>query len=288
MTYEHLAATDEELRGQYEELAASQAALQKSEMNFRTLVENAPDAIYIQTNTRFRYLNHSALRLLGASSADELLGTSMWDRIHPSFHERIRGRVKNLTVDLQPVELLEEVYVKLDGTPVDVEVKAVPFQYEGEHGVLVMLRDISARKHAETELHTAYEKLTASEEELRQQYGELASAQAGLQKNQQQLEDITGTVPGVVYQFFALPDGTMGLHYVSNRAEEILGISSDPADFFERFTRQVDPRDRETFLDSVKAAVSSQSPWDFTGRFIKPGGETIWLQGISRPFVRDR
>ena len=79
----------------------------------------------------------------------------------------------------------------------------------------------------------------------------------------------------------------MGLHYVSNRAEEILGISSDPADFFERFTREVDPRDREAFLDSVKAAVSSQSPWDFTGRFIKPGGETIWLQGISRPFVRD-
>ena len=154
-------------------------------------------------------------------------------------------------------------------------------------GSFGMFTDISERRRAETELHTAYEKLTASEEELRQQYGELASAQAGLQKNQQQLEEITGTVPGVVYQFFALPDGTMGLHYVSNRAEEILGISRDPGDFFERFTRQVDPRDREAFLDSVKAAVSSQSPWDFTGRFIKPGGETIWLQGISRPFVRE-
>ena len=73
--------------GRTQELAASQAALQKSEMNFRTLVENAPDAIYIQTNTRFRYLNHSALRPLGATSADELLGTSMWDR-YPSLVPR--------------------------------------------------------------------------------------------------------------------------------------------------------------------------------------------------------
>ncbi len=285
--YDQLTASEEELRGQLDEIIKAQEDRERTEKNFRILVDNAPDAIYIQTNTRFRYLNNAALRLLGASSADELLGKSMWDRIHPSFHERIRGRVKNLTVDLQPVDLLEEVYVKLDGTPVDVEVKAVPFQYEGEHGVLVMLRDISARKRAEAELRTAYEQLTASEEELRGQYEELAVTQEDLQRHKLQLEEIAGTLPGVIYQFYARPDGSMGLYYVSSRAAEVFGISSNPEEFFERFTQHVDPRDREAFLRSNVDVARDGLPWHYEGRFIKPSGDEIWFEGISRPIRRD-
>jgi PAS domain S-box-containing protein len=185
--YEQITASEEELRANLDEIVQAQEEKRKSEQNFRVLVDNAPDAIYIQTNTRFRYLNNAALRLLGASSADELLGKSMWDRIHPSFHERIRGRVKNLTVDQQPVGLLDEVYIKLDGTPVDVEVKAIPFQYEGELGVLVMLHDISARKRADTEIRTAYEQLAAAEEELREQYEELGRGERLVRESQVRL-----------------------------------------------------------------------------------------------------
>ncbi len=100
------------------------------------------------------------------------------------------------------------------------------------------------------------------------------------------LEEITGTIPGVVYQFYARPDGTMGLYYVSSLAPEVFGISSNTSDFFERFTSQVDPRDRETLLNSINEAVRQRSLFNFEGRFIKPSGETIWFQGISRPFTR--
>ncbi|MDD1681521.1 MAG: PAS domain S-box protein, partial [Methanoregula sp.] len=264
----------------------SETVLAESERKYRTLFETAEEGIWtIDAGFNTVSANRKMQDLFGCSE-QEMLGRPVWDFVPPDEVESMKQAL--LIRQTGVPGRYERRWVRKDGTIIWCFTSATPlFSPDGIFiGSFGMFTDISERRRAETELHTAYEKITASEEELRQQYGELASAQADLQKNQQQLEDITGTVPGVVYQFFALHDGTMGLHYVSNRAEEILGISSDPGDFFERFTRQVDPRDREAFLDSVKAAVSSKSPWDFTGRFIKPGGETIWLQGISRPFVR--
>ncbi|KQC03221.1 MAG: hypothetical protein APR53_05900 [Methanoculleus sp. SDB] len=153
-------------------------------------------------------------------------------------------------------------------------------------GVIEYVRNITAEKQAQDELKNAYEQISAAEERLRGQYEELAAAQAELQKQQQQLEEVTGTVPGVVYQFYIRSDGSMGFHYVSGRAQEVLGLSSDPTDFFGRFTAQVDPRDREALLGSINTAVRSRSPWDFEGRFVKSSGETIWFQGQSRPLDR--
>jgi signal transduction histidine kinase len=47
------------------------------------------------------------------------------------------------------VPVLEETIVRLDGTPVEVEVTAAPFPSKGETGIHVVLSDISERKKAE-------------------------------------------------------------------------------------------------------------------------------------------
>ena len=149
-----------------------------------------------------------------------------------------------------------------------------------------VIEDITERKRAEEELWSAHERLTASEEELRGQYEELVLAQEKLQKSQEQLEEIAGTVPGVVYQFYARPDGSMGVYYVSSRAGEVFGLDNTTQDFFSWFTGRVDPGDREAFLQSVTEVVKAGQPWNFEGRFIKPSGEKIWFQGISSPIAR--
>jgi PAS domain S-box-containing protein len=155
--YEQIKAQEEELRRHLDEMVRAQQEQAKTEENFKILVDNAPDAIYIQTNNRFRYLNNAALRLMGAGSADQLLGTDIYDRIDPRIHGIVRERVTHVLAD-HPVELLEESYLKLDGTPVSVEVKAVPFRFWGEQGALVILRDITNRKRAEEALRESEEK----------------------------------------------------------------------------------------------------------------------------------
>ncbi len=60
-------------------------ALRQEEERFRTLVESAPDAIFVQSEGRFVYLNPAMLRLLGASAPEE----APWDELHGSSGERI-------------------------------------------------------------------------------------------------------------------------------------------------------------------------------------------------------
>ena len=139
------------------------------------------------------------------------------------------------------------------------------------------------RERSQQELRAAYEQVTAADEELRSQYEELASAQQKLRESEQQLVEITATVPGVVYQFYARADGGMGVYFVSSRANEILGIEGDRESFFDKFTGNVDPRDEDRFLDSVRTSIVNGAPWDFEGRYRKPDGERIWFQGIARP-----
>ena len=155
---EQLTASDEELRSQLDELARAQEERARTEQNFRMLVDNAPDPIYIHTHGRFVYLNTAALRLFGASSAGDMIVGDLYDRVHPLFHDLVRQRVRTLTVDVTPAPPLEERYLKLDGTPVDVEVTAVPVMYGGESGVLEMLRDITERKEAERALRESESK----------------------------------------------------------------------------------------------------------------------------------
>lgn len=125
--------------------------------------------------------------------------------------------------------------------------------------------------------------LKQASEELRRRVGELAAMQGLLQKNQEQLEEMAGAVPGVVFQFLARPDGAMELPYVSPRSVDVLGILNQAEGFFERFTDRVDARDRDAFLQSVSDSVRAGRPWRFEGRFTKPSGEGIWFEAISRP-----
>ncbi len=50
-------------------------------------------------------------------------------------------------------------------------------------------------------------------------------------------------------------------------------------------TRHIHPDDLNAFFASVTAAVASRSPWKAQARFIKPSGETVWLEGVSEPVL---
>jgi PAS domain S-box-containing protein len=133
------------------ERAAATKALQESEERFRLLIESAPEAIFIQAGGEFRFLNHFAVSLFGADSEEQLLDTPVMDRFHPDFHDIIRKRISQLNEGKKSVPVNEEIFVKLDGTPVDVDVTAVPLHYKNLDGALVFARDITERKKLENE-----------------------------------------------------------------------------------------------------------------------------------------
>ena len=131
--------TDREIRVQ---------ALRDSEARYRDLVEMSPDAVYTHLGGRFTFANHAGAALLGASSPQELLGQPIMERVAPGSRELVKERVDAMAAGAPVVPMVEETFLRLDGTPVAVEVIARPCRVADEMGVQVVARDISERKRA--------------------------------------------------------------------------------------------------------------------------------------------
>jgi PAS domain S-box-containing protein len=121
----------------------------ESEERFRLLVESAPDAIFVQTGQVFSYVNPAAVRLYGASFPEQMIGTPVVERFDPGYRSSGEERAKRRNVERTMLPNGDFMHIKMDGTPVDVEVSSMPVRYAGKDGALVFVRDISARKRAE-------------------------------------------------------------------------------------------------------------------------------------------
>ena len=124
-------------------------ALRESDEKFRLVVETAPDAIFIQSQGLFAYVNPATCRLFGAISTDELIGRPVIHQFHPECREFIRERIRLLYKEQQPVPRFEGTILRLDNSSVDVEVTAVSVKYAQKKGALVFARDLSQRRQAE-------------------------------------------------------------------------------------------------------------------------------------------
>ncbi|MBP7459839.1 MAG: PAS domain S-box protein [Candidatus Delongbacteria bacterium] len=138
-----------ELKEHYEELLHLYNELSVKEEHFKLLVENAPDGIYIQTDYRFSYLNNAALAIYGADHLDQLLDTPIIERVHPDDREIVMQRMADLNGASITVPRAEFRHLRLDGSVIEVEISAIPFQYQKKNGALVFARDVTARKIVE-------------------------------------------------------------------------------------------------------------------------------------------
>jgi PAS domain S-box-containing protein len=133
----------------------AEATLRQSEERYRSLVDNAPIGIFVNEAGRFAYANREVQRILKATNAEQLIGTPVLDRIAQEF-QRPDEVVKDLTRPLmgngQSVPLLNEQYVRFDGSRVDVAVTSIPTSFGDTPVTQVLVLDITERKQAEEAL----------------------------------------------------------------------------------------------------------------------------------------
>ncbi|NTV45619.1 MAG: PAS domain S-box protein [Chlorobiales bacterium] len=132
--------------------AEEELAKQKCAEQFHTLIESTPDAIIVLTGEYISYVNRAALHLCGADSADQVIGLSFIDRVHPSMRSVIQSIIHRVADEQQRVSPLEHIGIRLDGTEVPIEISAVPIAYEGKNGVMIFIKDITERKWNEKAL----------------------------------------------------------------------------------------------------------------------------------------
>jgi PAS domain S-box-containing protein len=130
----------------------SETALRESEERYRRLVEFFPDIIFIHRNGRIIFVNQTAVHAFRAPSAEAIIGKSVMSFVHPAYQTAVRNRIARMTEAKMQLPLLEEKFVRTDGTLLDVEVTAIPFVLDGEPAAIGVARDITERKKAEEEI----------------------------------------------------------------------------------------------------------------------------------------
>ncbi len=126
--------------------------IQESEERYRKLVDLSPDGIAIVARQEFVFINPSGVSLLGAGEEAEIIGMRLLDRMHDLSRERTAGWMATIEEHGQAMPWVEERMLKLDGAPLDVELSAVPFLYEGRGALQLIFRDITDRKLAKERL----------------------------------------------------------------------------------------------------------------------------------------
>jgi PAS domain S-box-containing protein len=145
------------------ERAQAQLALQESELKYREFVENSPEAICIYTDGIVVYVNKECVRLMRAKSKKQLVGLPVIEYIHPDNRATVFERMKIVAQsDINgSLPLVEEKYIRMDGTAMYVEVKAMPIVLDGKPSVQLTARDISDRKSTEEALENSRKELKA-------------------------------------------------------------------------------------------------------------------------------
>jgi PAS domain S-box-containing protein len=218
--YEQLSAIEEELRTSYDDLAKSQQALEEQERTLNGVIRESPiPQFVIDRNHTILYWNHALAEYSGVTS-DEVIGT---DQQWRAFYTAKRPCLADILME-NDLDKIPELYPGKysSSTLVDNAYEVTDFfphmGREGKWlhftaglikdrngniiGAVESLEDITDRKAVELllkkkneEIGTAYEQLTAIEEELRTNFEDLAKSQQALEEQERTLNAVIQESP---------------------------------------------------------------------------------------------
>ncbi|MEG4586779.1 PAS domain S-box protein [Microcoleus sp. MOSTC5] len=118
--------------------------------------------------------------------------------------------------------------------------------------------------------------------------GERKQAQLVLQKSEALFHKLANTVPGELYILVQHPDGSANIEYISPLCREIQElepeeIQNNSALFYE----QMHPDDRSSHFEAIVKSATYLEPFSHEWRIVTASGKLKWLQGYSRPELRE-
>ena len=220
-------------------------------------MELSPDAVWVRRGENIIFINSAGVRLLGATSPEQVIGKAALDFLHPSHREIAARRMAELQSPGQTVPFLEQKFVRLDGNIVDVEVAAASFKVGRDTASQVIVHDLTERKRAERELLAAETRFRLLVEQL----------------------------PAITYMAGFGADGVWS--YVSPQIEATLGFTpaewtADPQLWFQR----LHPDDVAKVIGLEEKCRVSGQPYSAEYRLQARNGTYRWFTDIAT-VVRD-
>ncbi|KRE22693.1 hypothetical protein ASG81_28430 [Paenibacillus sp. Soil522] len=131
-------------RNQIEEM------LRDSETRYRRIIKLSPEPITIHSDGILIYANDAALKVVGATKMEDVLGKPLFDFLHPDYHEMVTERIQSIIPTEERAEYIEQKIIRLDGEIIDVETSCICIdEYLGKPVIQNVIRDITERKRTE-------------------------------------------------------------------------------------------------------------------------------------------
>jgi PAS domain S-box-containing protein len=211
------------------------------------LCDLASEGMLVTTESEIVYVNRTGLKILGAGSAEQVIGIQYLDIVYCELQEAVRLWIAQTVGSSQSTKQLETQFLRRDGQGVVVELSVAPIIWDGKESVLIRFSDISRQRQTETQsLHG------------RNQLG----------------------------QGQAISDSANWGWAISNGAEiwseehyRVFGYepgSVPPT--YETFKKALHPEDRDRVLTLVEETFSSDRPYDIECRIIQPGGDVRFVR----------
>ena len=132
----------------------AERALHESEARYQNYVNQSPVGIAIHCDGRVVFANPTAVNLLGAKSASQIIGKSLDEIIDPDSLQTAKQRIQRMISGEKGLYPVEDKVLRLDGTSVHVEVMASLLTYEGRPAVQVIITDITERRLEKDKIQT--------------------------------------------------------------------------------------------------------------------------------------
>ncbi|MGV8080090.1 MAG: PAS domain S-box protein [Syntrophales bacterium] len=126
-------------------------ALMNSEEEYRLLVENALDAVFVVQDGTMKFANRVAEDVLGYTR-DEIADLPFTVFIHPDDRGLVFERYQKRLRKEEVPPLYEFRAVNREGRELSVQINSIPVMWKGKPGALCFVRDISTRKELEKRL----------------------------------------------------------------------------------------------------------------------------------------
>lgn len=230
-------------------------ALEESEQRYRRLVELSPEPIVVHQKGYIQFANPAFVKLLRASSIDELIGKPVLDYSPPEYMGLVKQRILELNREGISVKPTEETIIGLDGTLINVEVTGISFIYDGTPSYLMMLHDLTKRKEQEDALRKSEEKYRLITENIQDLIGVL---------------DITGVV-----------------HYASQSHETVLGFPPYVYEGKSAFD-MVHPDDILHIQQQFAKMVLSKKPCFVEFRYKHNNGGWVYVEASGTPVLDEK
>ena len=189
----------EDLKRELAERQRAEAVVRDSEKRYRLLLESSPDPIVVyDMNGAAAYVNPAFSRTLGWSS-QELIGQRI-DFVPQENWPETRTAIRNMLAG-ETIQMFETRRRTRDGRILDVQISSTLYHDENGRpaGNIVILRDISAQKHAERQLKEYQEdlerrvavrtaELAASNRQLAREVDERRTVEEALRRREADLE----------------------------------------------------------------------------------------------------